>query len=58
MQELPDSPDMRYAQQNGSAKSARERIPNGDLRPPLPDTATHQPGVTQLVFCVGGIYAS
>ncbi|KAL9127504.1 MAG: hypothetical protein Q9217_003634 [Psora testacea] len=47
-----------FEQYNGGPAYGRAEIGNGVPKGPLPPAAQEQPGLTQLIICVAGIYAS
>ena len=57
-QDTPASPGSRRKEANGVKQSKGLKEPNGHLKETVLSALPEQPGLTQLIICVGGIYAS
>ena len=54
----PDSPSHGWKHANGNISKSPAVVSNGKPNEPFPSTSQEQAGLTQLVICVAGIYAS
>ena len=54
----PESPNHGWKPVNGGIISKNAGVMSGQLKELITSALPDQPGLTQLVICVGGIYAS
>ena len=57
-QNTPDPPDSRRKEASGVKNLNSPNEPNGHLKETVLSALPEQPGLAQLIICVGGIYAS
>lgn len=55
---LPESPSHGWKQANGSLEKSKAALSNGKPKQSAPVDSQEPAGLTQLVICIAGIYAS
>jgi len=53
-----ESPSDGWKQSNGDSQKPKSMARNGTVKAPSPEETPEQAGLTQLIICVAGIYAS
>ena len=54
----PESPGHGWKQSNGNSPKSEAVTSNGNAKAPLSRASQEQAGLSQLVICIAGIYAS